>query len=122
MPDARPPIPILRSFDEAASRAFYIDFLGFEIVFEHRFGPDFPLYMGVRLGECELHLSEHHGDATPGGAVRIEIDDVAGYCEALNAKRYRHARPGYQDQEWGWRDMTVADPSGNKLIFCSRLA
>ncbi len=121
MTNAKPPIPIFRSFNEDATRAFYIDFLGFEIDFEFRFEPGTPLYMGVKLGECELHLSEHFGDASPGSSVRIEIDDVAGYCQALNAKNYKHARPGYLDQEWGWRDMTIDDPNGNRLIFCERI-
>ena len=31
--------PIFRSFDEAKAREFYIDFLGFEVTFEHRFEP-----------------------------------------------------------------------------------
>ena len=42
-------IPILRIFDEAKACEFYIDFLGFMIDFEHRFGDDFPLYMQVSL-------------------------------------------------------------------------
>ncbi|WP_299729810.1 glyoxalase superfamily protein [uncultured Tateyamaria sp.] len=114
-----PPIPIWRSFDEAKAREFYIDFLGFEVVFEHRFGPDAPLYMGVRLGNCELHLSEHFGDASPGGSMRIGVEDVHALCAALNAKSYRHARPGVQEQPWGMDDMSISDPFGNKLIFCT---
>jgi len=35
-----PPTPILRSFDERRAKRFYVDFLGFEIVFEHRFEPE----------------------------------------------------------------------------------
>lgn len=31
------PVPILRMFDEAATREFYVEFLGFKIDFEHRF-------------------------------------------------------------------------------------
>lgn len=42
MPRMLAPTPILRSFDEAATRAFYIDFLGFMVEFEHRFEPDAP--------------------------------------------------------------------------------
>jgi len=113
------PVPIFRSFNETATRAFYLDFLGFEVEFEHRFEPGTPLYMGVRRGHCILHLSEHHGDGTPGSSVRIDVDDVHAYCNALNEKRYKHARPGIQRQPWGYDDMTVADPSGNKLIFCT---
>ena len=112
-------IPILRSFDETKAREFYIEFLGFEIVFEHRFEPNTPLYMGLRLGQCELHLSEHFGDASPGASLRVEMPDVHSYCTALNAKAYRHARPGVIRQPWGMDDMTISDPFGNKLIFCS---
>lgn len=78
--------------------------------------------MGVRQGECELHLSEHFGDASPGSSARIAIDDVAAYCNALNGKDYKYARPGYQDQSWGMRDMTIDDPFGNRLIFCQSIS
>ena len=112
-----PPVPILRSFDEAKAREFYLDFLGFSVIFEHRFSDDAPLYMGIRRGACYLHLSEHFGDGTPGTFLRITVDDLDAFCAELNAKRYRNARPGIQDQPWGTCDMTVADPFSNKLIF-----
>lgn len=114
-----PPIPILRSFDEAKARAFYIDFLGFEVTFEHRFEPGTPLYMGVHRDDCHLHLSEHFGDGTPGTYVRITVPDVHEYSRVLNEKKYENARPGVQRQEWGMDDMSISDPAGNKLIFCT---
>ena len=77
---AKPPIPILRSFDEATAKAFYIGFLGFTVDWEHRFAPDLPLYFQVSMQCCILHISEHFGDASPGSHVRIAIDDVVGYC------------------------------------------
>ena len=83
----QPPVPILRSFDEKATKSFYIEFLGFEILFEHRFEPDAPLYLGVRRDECVLHLSEHHGDSTPGSALRIDVPDVHAYCRSRDAPR-----------------------------------
>ena len=117
--NAKHPIPILRSFDETKAKEFYIEFLGFEVLFEHRFEPDSPLYMGVILDNCALHISEHYGDACPGSAIRIEIDDVDKFCRELNEKHYRHARPGVIEQPWGYRDMAIDDPAGNRLIFCS---
>ena len=112
------PTPILRSFDEARAKAFYIDFLGFELVFEHRFEPGMPLYMAVRQGACELHLSEHYGDATPGSAVRIPVDDVTVYMEVLRGKKFGNARPGVPEETpWGSREITIADPAGNRLTF-----
>lgn len=114
------PIPMLRSFDEAKTREFYIDFLGFTVEFEHRFAPDAPLYMGVRRGDCVLHLSEHFGDGVPGTAMRVPVRDVDALVADLNAKGYRHAHPGAaQDMPWGTRDIVISDPAGNRICFYS---
>lgn len=112
------PTPILRSFDEARTKDFYLNYLGFELVFEHRFEAWAPLYMGVKHGDCVLHLSEHYGDATPGAALRIPVDDVATYMAALRAKQHGNSRPGEpQATPWGTRETTIADPSSNRLTF-----
>lgn len=115
------PTPIFRSFDEAKAREFYVGFLGFTVVFEHRFAPDAPLYLGLRRGEAELHLSEHHGDACPGSAVRIACAVDALHAE-LTAKAYRYARPDIETTEWGTREVRVGDPFGNRLVFFERVA
>lgn len=118
MPKMMAPTPILRSFDEAATRAFYIDFLGFAVEFEHRFEPDAPLYLSVRRDDCVLHLSEHYGDASPGARIRVPVDDVQAYQRDLARKQYRHARPGPPAlAPWGDWEMTISDASGNKLTF-----
>ena len=39
--------PVLRIFSLEKAREFYLDFLGFKVDWEHRFGPDFPIYMQV---------------------------------------------------------------------------
>jgi hypothetical protein len=115
-------IPILRMFDEALAKQFYVEFLEFEITFEHRFDPGAPLYMGVRKDACELNLSGHFGDGTPGSAVRIETTDLDDYARRLGAKQYRYARPGAPiDQTWGCRELMLTDPSGNKLTFYTDL-
>ncbi|MDF1798427.1 MAG: glyoxalase superfamily protein [Planctomycetota bacterium] len=111
------PVPILRSFDEAKARAFYLDFLGFRVDWEHRFAPNMPLYMQVSRGGCVLHLSEHHGDCSPGAGLRIEVPDLDALHREVSAKDYQGANPGIEDQPWGTRDMTITDPSGNRLIF-----
>jgi catechol 2,3-dioxygenase-like lactoylglutathione lyase family enzyme len=111
-------VPVLRSFDEAKAREFYCDFLGFSVDWQHRFEPELPLYMQVSRGGLVLHISEHHGDATPGSTVRIEVTGLADYHGALVAKRYQNMRPGLERQEWGASEMCVIDPAGNKLIFC----
>ena len=118
MTDFGTPVPILRAFDEARTRDFYLDFLGFEPVFEHRFAPGMPLYMGVRRGDCVLHLSEHYGDGSPGAAIRVPVDDVVGYAAVLRGKQHGNARPGEPEaQPWGSVEITIADPAGNRLTF-----
>lgn len=114
--------PILRSFDETRAREFYLGFLGFQVVFEHRFEPDAPLYMGIARDGCTLHLSEHHGDATPGASMRIQVTDVDALCAELRAKAYPNARPHVEQMPWGTRDFTVTDPFGNRLTFTSAIS
>jgi uncharacterized glyoxalase superfamily protein PhnB len=114
--------PILRIFDEAKALAFYVDFLGFTVDWQHRFGDDFPLYLQVSRGDCVLHLSEHHGDCTPGSALRIETDELEAFQQQLLAKQYRYAHPQIQAMPWGSQDMTVMDPFGNRLVFTNAIS
>ena len=111
--------PILRIFDEAKAREFYIDFLGFHVDWEHRFEPDTPLYMQVSKDACVLHLSEHYGDGSPGAAMRIETSELDAFQAELISKQFKYARPGIEAMPWGTRDMSVNDPFGNRLTFTS---
>ncbi|MDH2436050.1 glyoxalase superfamily protein [Pokkaliibacter sp. MBI-7] len=110
-------IPILRIFDEARAREFYLDFLGFHLDWEHRFDRDFPLYLQISLDQCVLHLTEHHGDCCPGSAIRIPCDHLHQYCEQLNTRNYAYAHPGIKKMPWGTSDMAIIDPFGNRLVF-----
>jgi catechol 2,3-dioxygenase-like lactoylglutathione lyase family enzyme len=114
--------PILRSFDEAKAREFYVDFLGFQVDWAHRFAPGLPLYLQVSRGACVLHLSEHHGDASPGAAIRIEIAGLDDFQAALLAKAYTYARPGIEAKPWGSREMAIMDPFFNRLVFAEPVA
>ena len=113
-----PAIPILRIFDLAKAGEFYRDFLGFAWDWEHRFEPDLPVYAQVSRAGLRLHLSEHFGDGTPGTRIRLVTKGLESLHAELAARLYRHARPGIQSQPWGWREMAIADPFGNMLVFC----
>jgi catechol 2,3-dioxygenase-like lactoylglutathione lyase family enzyme len=114
--------PILRIFDEAKAREFYIDFLGFHVDWEHRFEPGTPLYMQVSRDACVLHLSEHYGDGSPGAAMRIETSELDAFQVELISKQFKYARPGIEAMPWGTRDMSVNDPFGNRLTFTSGIS
>jgi len=110
-------IPILRIFDVTKAREFYVDYLGFTVDWEHRFEPDLPLYMQISSNGVRIHLSEHHGDCTPGSAIRIETLGIRDYHRQLQEKRYPYARPGLERQPWRSDEICVTDPFGNRIIF-----
>ncbi len=110
-------IPILRMFDEAKAREFYLGFLGFSVEFEHRFEADLPLYLGISRNGLQLHLSEHHGDACPGSTIFIPMRNIEPLHDELLAKRYGYGRPDIVQQGWG-KVLEVHDPFGNRLRFC----
>ena len=113
-------IPVLRIYDEAKAREFYLGWLGCTVDFEHRFEPTAPLYMGVSLNGMTLHLSEHHGDGTPGTHVFINCKNLREWNAALLAKGYRYNRPGVEDAFWGGISMTVTDPFNNQITFSEK--
>ena len=73
-------------------------------------------------GECVLHLSEHHGVACPGSALRIETDELEAFQQQLMAKDYKFSHPQIQAMPWGSQDMTIADPFGNRLVFTNAIS
>jgi uncharacterized glyoxalase superfamily protein PhnB len=109
--------PILRIFDEAKAREFYVDFLGFQIDWEHRFEGNSPLYLQVSKSDCVLHLSEHYGDGSPGASIRIAVAGLDAYQAELMAKEFKYSRPDIHDTPWGSREMTIRDPFFNRLVF-----
>jgi catechol 2,3-dioxygenase-like lactoylglutathione lyase family enzyme len=110
-------IPILRIFDVAKAREFYLDYLGFALDWEHRFEPGLPLYMQVSRGGCALHLSEHHGDGSPGAAVFLRLSGLEAFHEELRRKSYGYQRPDIEMAPWRAKLMQLTDPFGNRLRF-----
>lgn len=116
-PDFKRTIPILRIFSIEKAIEFYVDFLGFKVDWEHRFGDNFPVYMQVSRGNLLLHLSEHHGDASPGSTVFVWMRDIAAFHAELMAKDYRYNKPGLEEAVWDGKLVQVSDPFGNRIRF-----
>ena len=109
-------VPIVRIFDVAKAHEFYLSFLGFAIDWEHRYGDNFPLYTQVSRGGLRLHLSEHAGDATPGGNMVVYMKGIRAFQKELIGKDYRYMKPGIEDE--GTRlEVTVTDPFQNRIRF-----
>jgi catechol 2,3-dioxygenase-like lactoylglutathione lyase family enzyme len=109
--------PVLRIFDVDKALAFYRDFLGFAVDWEHRFEPGLPLYMQMSRGRLRLHLSEHRGDGSPGGVVWVDMKGLDAFHRQLQGKSYTHMRPGIRDMSPRLRVMEVIDPFGNRVRF-----
>lgn len=115
--EARRVVPVLRIFSVEKAREFYVGFLGFTVDWEHRFEDDAPLYMQVSRGAICLHLSEHHGDGTPGSVVFVDVTGLDGFHAEITGRGYRYLRPGVEELPWGTREMQVIDPFGNRIRF-----
>lgn len=108
--------PIFRIFDYKKAIEFYIDFLGFSIDWENK--PEgSPVYMQISRGDVVLHLSEHHGDASPGSNIFVEYKDVKKYNKELLDKNYKYNKPGVDETPWNTLEMKVHDPFGNRISF-----
>lgn len=115
-------IPVLRIFDYKKTIEFYVDWLGFNIVWEHHFEENTPVYMEVEKDGITLHLSEHHGDGTPGTNVFIWCKGVKEYHAELINKKYKYNRPGIEETFYGALSFTVNDPFNNKISFNEKIA
>jgi hypothetical protein len=111
-------VPILRIFDIAKADDFYLGFLGFSVDWDHRFDADAPLYRQISRGGLILHLSEHHGDGSPGARIRVTMRGVEAFHREISAKGYRYMRPGLETTPWGTLETGVIDPFGNLIRFC----
>ena len=110
-------IPILRIFDVDKALSFYRDWLGFQVDWKHRFSDYAPLYMQVSREGITLHLTEHHGDCSPGARVFITYPDLRALHAELSSRFYPYNRPGIEETPWNSLCLEVTDPFSNRLSF-----
>ena len=110
-------IPIIRIFDEVKAKEFYLEFLGMNLDWEHRFEPDMPVYMQVSRDNLVFHLSEHSGDCSPGCKIFVNINELEKLHQEITSKGYKYNRPGITTAPWGDRIFEVTDPFSNKILF-----
>ena len=110
-------IPMLRIFDYNKAIQFYINWLGFTLDWEDK-PLNAPVYLQVSKQDITLHLTEHHGDCTPGSKVFIICTEgLREYHRELLAKDYMYNKPGLELTPWNALAFTVIDPFGNQLFF-----
>lgn len=112
-----PAIPIFRIFSVEKAKEFYLGYLGFQLDWEHRFTDTAPLYAQISRSGLIVHLSEHHGDASPDSTAYVTMHGVDAFWAELAARGYPYLKPGIETVDWG-RVLTVIDPFSNQLRFC----
>lgn len=108
-------VPVLGIDDYDVAVDFYVDRLGFKILFEHRHEPGFPVFMAVQHGNLLLSLSEHSKGHT-GSELYIYVHDLDHWhrlCQSVSIQP--ECEPS--QKPWGNTEMPVVDPFRNLLRF-----
>jgi catechol 2,3-dioxygenase-like lactoylglutathione lyase family enzyme len=108
-------VPALRMTNYERSKSYYVEKLGFDVEWEHRFEPNFPVFMSLARDGMQIYLSEHSGDCQVGGLVHFLIADVDAWYREFREKGAIVSEAPNDDL--GFRNMTVRDPDGNQLRF-----
>jgi len=109
-------IPTLRILDYEKAIEFYVDFLGFNIDWEHRFSSSEPVYMQISLNNLTLHLSENQR-FQPNNIVFVETEGIQDFGADLSNKGSNFPVPEVSKTPWNTFQMEIEDPFGNLLRF-----
>jgi catechol 2,3-dioxygenase-like lactoylglutathione lyase family enzyme len=113
-------IPQLRITNAEQSLRFFVEMLGFQIDWEHRFEPGFPLFVQLTRQGQTIFLTEHTGDCQVGGAVYFIVPDAARCMSEFEQKGIVPTNP-LTNMPWGTQEFVLTDPDGNRLRFASEV-
>lgn len=112
--------PVLGARDVPLAVAWYVDRLGFTLMFND--GTDPIRYAGVRRDSAELHLQwqdERYfpapGEDAP--AYRFLVDDPDALFAEFRTSGALHATAALRNTPWHTREFAVNDPNGHGLTF-----
>jgi len=106
--------PKLPMRDKAATKAYYIDGLGFTEI------SDYGDYLLVGRDKIEIHffLFKELDPAENYGQVYIRTDDIEMLYRSLpDANIAIHPNGALQTKPWGQREFSLLDPDNNLLTF-----
>lgn len=113
-------IPTFRILDYQQAMKFYMEGLGFKIDWEHRFGPNEPVYMQVSKKKLTLHLSENPRFKV-GNIVFVACDGLMQLYKELSQRSSDINIPKPEKTSWQTLQMEIEDPFGNLLRFNENL-
>ncbi|HZF11839.1 MAG TPA: VOC family protein [Thermoanaerobaculia bacterium] len=123
-----PTCPTLVARNLAASTLWYMEGLGFRLIFSTADGCDEPLFSHLRWAESsDLVLTAEDPQVALAGARGLGVTlrfAVPGSVDELAAKARAYGieiLSGPVDRLWKAREMVVADPDGYHLAFIGRM-
>jgi catechol 2,3-dioxygenase-like lactoylglutathione lyase family enzyme len=114
-------IPAFRISDYSRSKEFYVSGMGFHVDWEHRFEPNFPVFVQITKDDMTIYLTEHTGDCQVGGLIHFFVPNVDSWYNELKGKSVLGNIETPHEQIDGLRMMTVVDPDGNQIRICTRI-
>jgi catechol 2,3-dioxygenase-like lactoylglutathione lyase family enzyme len=119
--DIRRAMPVVFTEDPAATRAFYVDFLGFRVAMDHDglailVSPSVPTTQVIVAWASPTALDPAVREVD----VSIEVEDVDAAYEQAQARGIEIVRP-IGDEPWGVRRFFAREPSGLTVNVASHI-
>jgi catechol 2,3-dioxygenase-like lactoylglutathione lyase family enzyme len=110
-------VPDIKSHHLAESRAFYVDFLGFQTAMDMGFVITF---VSPSNPTAQITIVRDDGGSTPSPSVSVEVADVDQMHRRAVELGLEIVYP-LTDEPWGVRRFFVVDPNGTVLNVLSHL-
>jgi len=109
-------IPILPMGDPEVAKRFYVQGLGFRVMFEVPYPhvPDEGCIIGLERDNARLHLDSPMPGHGRDACVLLEVKDADALYQEWHARVEIRKPP--ENQTWGSRAFDVIDPFGNTLF------
>jgi len=109
-------IPILPIDDPEIAKRFYVEGLGFQVLFEVSYPNDGGegTIIGLERGHARLHLDAPMPGHGRDACVYLDVKDADALYDEWSPKVEIRRPP--EDQAWGARTFDVIDPFGNTLF------
>lgn len=78
--------------------------------------------MEIERNGFRIHLSEHHGDGTPGPSVYVLMRGVKKFHEEISERDYNYLNPEPKKLFMAHFCVQVLDPFNNRISFNEELA
>ena len=109
-------IPILPIDDPERAKEFYVEGLGFQVLFEASYpaDPGAGSIIGLERGNARLHLDAPMPGHGRDACVYLDVKDADALYQEWQSKVEIRKPP--VNQAWGARTFDVIDPFGNTLF------